>query len=326
MKYRKIIITLVLILSFFISKADISMPNIFTSNMVLQRNMDIPVWGWSSPGERIIITIGEQKIRVMGDKNGKWSVKIAPMAAGGPYEMIIDGKNEIRFTNILIGDVWVCSGQSNMEWQVSRSNNAEAEIEAADYPEIRLFTVPNKINKTPLDNTDPAEWTLCSPESVGSFSAVGYYFGRQLHQDMDIPIGLINTTWGGTDIESWTSAESIQEDPDLKEDLLTLQNLDIGEAAEKIQEEYEQWLQDFREMDKGYRNGVYIWASADMDYSNWPEMALPGLWENLGLEGLDGTVWFMKQIDLPENVQKSGLDINLGPIDDSDIVWLNGNK
>jgi sialate O-acetylesterase len=308
------------------SKADVSMPYIFSSNMVLQRELEIPVWGWASPGERINIIFGEQKVRITAEKSGKWSVKLAPMPAGGPYEMIIDGKNEIRFTNILIGDVWICSGQSNMEWPVSRSNNAEKEIALADFSDIRLFTVPNKINKEPLDNTEPAEWVLCNPQNIAPFSAVGYFFGRQLHKDLQVPIGLINTSWGGTESESWTSAQSIKNDPDFSQELVTLQNLEVDKAAQQLKEEYEEWLQSFRDMDKGYQDGVYIWAAAGMDYSGWDAIELPGLWEDRGLEGLDGTVWFVKEIDLPENVLKSGFNINLGPIDDSDIVWLNGNK
>ena len=326
MRYFRIAPLFFLILGHHMTVADVSMPYVFSSNMVLQRNIEIPVWGWASPGERINITLGEQKIRTKAEESGKWFVKLPAMKAGGPYEMIVDGKNQIRFTNVMIGDVWVCSGQSNMEWRVLQSNNAEDEIASANHPNIRLFTVPNKIDKEPQNNTDPTEWLACTPEVIGSFSAVGYFFGRKLNKDLDIPIGLINTTWGGTESESWTSAESIQDDPDFAEELKKLKSLDMDKANEEREKEFENWLQAFRELDAGYDDGVYLWASSDYDYSGWDQMELPGLWEDLGLEGLDGVVWFAKEVDLSDQEIENGFELNLGPIDDSDIVWVNGSK
>jgi sialate O-acetylesterase len=326
MKHFKMTIFIILLLACQVSQADVSMPYIFSSNMVLQRGMEIPVWGWASPGERINITLGEQRIRTKAESNGKWIVRLASMEAGGPYEMIIDGKNEIVFTNVMIGDVWICSGQSNMEWSVHQSNNAQEEIATANYKNIRLFTVPNKISKDPLDNTEQAEWEQCSSDNIGPFSAVGYFFGRQLHQDLKIPIGLINTTWGGTVAESWTSAESIEDDPDFSDDLTTLQNLDIDRANEDLDAEFKRWYQEFLEADKGYNDGQYVWAKSNIDIAGWESMELPGLWEDRGLIGMDGVVWFIKEIDLPDKVVDSGFDLHLGPIDDSDIAWINGFK
>jgi sialate O-acetylesterase len=186
--------------------------------------------------------------------------------------------------------------------------------------------VPNKISQEPLNNTDTAEWLICNPEHVGAFSAIGYFFGRQLHKDLNVPIGLINTTWGGTESESWTSTKSIKNDPDFSEELIELQNLDIDKAKEEMEKEFTVWHQSFREMDKGYQDGVFIWASENADYSDWESMVLPGLWEERGLDSLNGVVWFAKEIELPDQVVSSGFDIYLGPVDDSDIVWINGNK
>ena len=326
MRYIRIAVLLFIALMYQMAVADVSMPYVFSSNMVLQRNMDIPVWGWASPGERITISLGEHKIRTKAEESGKWLVKLPAMEAGGPFEMIIDGKNEIRFSNVMIGDVWICSGQSNMEWRVLQSNNAEEEIASAKHANIRLFTVPNKIDKDPQNNTDPTEWLVCTPETIGSFSAVGYFFGRKLNQDLNIPIGLINTTWGGTNSESWTSAESIQNDPDFAEKLENLRSLNMDRAQEETEKEFENWYKSFREMDEGYNDGVYLWASSDYDYSDWDEIELPGLWESLGLDGMDGVVWFVKEIDLSDQELGEGFELNLGPIDDSDIVWINGSK
>jgi len=319
-------IVLFLTISAQLSFADVSLPYMFSSNMVLQRDMDIPVWGWASPGERITVRLGDQDVRVRAEDNGTWLAKLPPMKAGGPYDMIIDGKNTIQFTNIMIGDVWICSGQSNMEWSVSLSNNAEEEISNANHTNIRLFTVPNKIDMQPQNNTELSRWMICSPETIGSFSAVGYFFGRDLNKELNVPIGLINTTWGGTDVKSWTSAESARNDPDLSLELAELYELNVEEEKEKREEELNKWYDDLAKMDEGFEDGVYLWASSSYDYSEWEEMELPTLWEDQGLEAVDGVVWFVKEIELPEEMIINGFDLNLGPIDDSDIVWINGSK
>jgi sialate O-acetylesterase len=246
------------------------------------------------------------------------------MKAGGPFEMMIKGKNEILLNNILIGDIWVCSGQSNMEWPVSRVNHVEMEIANADYPEIRLFTVPNKISSKPLLDTDEAGWLLCTPENIPPFSAVGYFFGRDLYQDLNVPIGLINTTWGGTVAESWTSRETISRDPDFQDRLAVLENLNIPEVNEELEKEFDQWQAKLREMDAGYRQDRYTWADPGTNIQGWPTMQLPAFWEDQGLQEMDGVVWFATDFELPAGVAQCGVEVNLGPIDDSDMVWING--
>ena len=181
------------------------------SNMVLQRDMEVPIWGWASAGEEITITLSTEDeeveplftTTVVADAEGDWQVKMSAMQARGPYTLKVAGSNTLELTNVLFGEVWVCSGQSNMQWSVSASKDSEAEIAAADYPNIRLFYVP-RVPSGLLQNDVEADWSETTPETIANFSAVAYYFGRKLYKNLDVPIGLINTSWGGTRIEPWT--------------------------------------------------------------------------------------------------------------------------
>ena len=184
--------------------ADVRLPQIFGDHMVLQREMPIPVWGWADPGEKISVTLGsgDAASTVAGD-DGKWSVKLPAQKAGGPVSLTVKGNNTLTLTEILIGEVWLCSGQSNMQWTVSSSNDFENERAAADYPRIRHIAIPRRPAGFPEDDVE-ADWTVCSPDTVGSYTAAGYFFGRTLHKELDVPVGLINSSWGGTRIEPWT--------------------------------------------------------------------------------------------------------------------------
>ncbi|QEC51645.1 sialate O-acetylesterase [Anseongella ginsenosidimutans] len=193
----------------FSSRADIRLPKLVGDNMVLQRDLPIHVWGWADPGEKIEITFHGKSYQATADAAGNWEATLKKMKAGGPYEMVLSGNNRIELKNILVGDVWVCSGQSNMEWPVSQAMNPEEEIKNASYPKIRLFTVKKKTSGVPLDDVS-GQWEECSPESVPGFSAVGYFFGREIHQSEGIPIGLINSSWGGTVVETWISKDGLQ--------------------------------------------------------------------------------------------------------------------
>jgi len=200
----------VLILATLSATATVSVPNIIGSHMVLQADKKLPIWGKADPGEKVTVMLGDHKATDKADKQGRWMVKLPKMKAGGPVTMTITGKDNILTLNdILIGEVWVASGQSNMQWTVENSNNAAEEIAAANYPNIRLFYVERKVADKPQDNCN-GEWVACSPETIPGFSAVAYYFGRELYKNLDIPIGLIHTSWGGTPAESWTSRPSLE--------------------------------------------------------------------------------------------------------------------
>ncbi len=216
-----------LLLWSFTGVSQVSVPPVFGTNMVLQQGIEIPVWGWASKGEKVTVTLDKNTATAKAGKNGKWQVKLPKMNNGGPYKMTIKGKNTLSMENILIGDVWVCSGQSNMEFKVAGTKNSAVEIAAANYPSIRLFTVKKRVSKEPQVNLEDGEWSICTPQSVPNFSAVGYFFGRNLNEHLKIPIGLIHTSWGGTVAETWTSTETIAKDADFSEKLTKLQTVDM---------------------------------------------------------------------------------------------------
>jgi len=195
--------------------ADVKLPAVIGDNMVLQQGAKASIWGWAAPNEEVMVSVSWSTMQwgVKPGKDGKWQFEMNAPKPGGPYEMTFRAKNTITVKNILVGEVWVCSGQSNMAMSVRGSNDADQEIAAADFPNIRLFTVQRQVAEEPQSDCT-GSWTLCSPETVPNFSAVAYYFGRKLHKDLNVPIGLIHTSWGGTPAEAWTRTEALKADED----------------------------------------------------------------------------------------------------------------
>jgi len=187
--------------------ADVTLPKVFGTNMVMQRDIALPVWGWADAGEKVTVRLGACEKTATADKDGNWKVTLAAMktSAKGAV-MTVSGKNKIQFENILIGEVWICSGQSNMQWSLNRSTNGKKAIAEANYPQIRLLGVKRATSAEPLKDIT-GQWQVCSPETVGGFSGVGYFFGLNLHKELKIPVGLVNSSWGGTRIEPWTPTE-----------------------------------------------------------------------------------------------------------------------
>lgn len=210
MKKTKLNFSFLIVLFLFLafsSTAEVKLAGVINSNMVFQRDHDISVWGVASKGEKVSVTFNNIIRKTKTDPNGKWKVVFPAMEAGGPYRLRVQGKNLITLENILIGDVWICSGQSNMAMALSRVNNAAQEIAQADYPSIRLLQYPSNFQKDPASDVENANWTVCSPKTISGFSAVAYFFGREIYKATNIPIGLINTSRGGTNAEAWTSMD-----------------------------------------------------------------------------------------------------------------------
>jgi sialate O-acetylesterase len=299
------------------SAAEVKLPLIFGDNMVLQREVPVRIWGQAQAGERVQVMIQGQRKSVRAGSNGKWQITLDPMKAGGPLQMIVKGKNTITFNNILVGDVWLAGGQSNMQWSVLQSANAEEEIKRADHPDIRLFTVKRSMSDSPLDDIEGGQWLVCSPENIGSFSAVAYFFGRKLYHELNVPVGLISSSWGGTVAEAWMSREAIE----MHEDFANLEReFTIDKALIESEQIFEQWIQEIDAKDEGRKNN---WQLPQTDDSQWLTMNLPALWERNGLQG-DGIVWFRRDFDLtPEQAQKP-LYLNLGQIQDRDQTYING--
>lgn len=196
--------------------ADVIVPVIFGDNMVIQNNSPVKIWGTADVGEEVKVSIDGQNKNTVADLNGKWFIVLNPIKEKGPYTMTIEGKNKIVMNNILAGEVWLCSGQSNMWWPVNRTKNASNEINNANYPLIRLFTIKKNFSSRPLDKVE-GQWLECFPQTVKSFSAVAYFFGRELYTKLNVPIGLINSSVGGSTIETWMSYEAIESDVEIKQ-------------------------------------------------------------------------------------------------------------
>jgi len=220
--------------------ADVRLPNIISDHMLLQRDMPVRIFGKASPGEPVTVAFRGQTARTVTDATGRWEAWLKPLAAGPSATMTVQGTNTLTIADVLVGDVWVGSGQSNMQWAVWQSDNADAEIAAAKFPEIRLFYVPRKTSPAPVEDVD-ARWVVCSPETIREFSAVLYYFGRQMHRDLKTPMGLIHSSWGGTPIASWLSGPSLARNRTLEPFLTYWQNAILQYPVN--QSRYEQALQ-----------------------------------------------------------------------------------
>ncbi len=196
------------------ASADVTLPSFFSDGMVVQQGAEIPVWGWADPEEKVAVTLGNQARSAVACEKGKWSVRLPGFEPGGPLTLIVQGKNRVEITDVLVGDVWLCSGQSNMAMTVSSSKDFPQEQTAAKHPQIRMFTVARETAETPQERCQ-GDWKVCSPDTVGGFSATAYFFGRELHQQLGVPVGLINSSWGGTPVQAWTCIVPQQAEPKL---------------------------------------------------------------------------------------------------------------
>ena len=307
------------------ARANVKPNSLFSDNAVLQRGMSLPVWGTARDGEKVTVEFAGQKVSTTA-KDGKWMVHLEPLKAGGPFTMTITGDNTVSIKNILIGEVWICSGQSNMQRPLGAVNwappvdNWQQEVAAANYPQIRAFSVPSRISFTPVADSD-GNWTVCSPKTVPDYSAVGYFFGRDLYQDLHVPIGLVFSYWGGTVAEAWTSAGALKTMPAFQADLKQVQDVP---AIERAKNNYAKILTEWYEKNDPGSKANAPWSDPALDDSGWQEMKLPTFWENAGMPGFDGVVWFRKDLNLPEAWAGQKAVLHLGPIDDDDTTWING--
>ncbi len=319
---KKSIVFILLIFS-AISSANVRMPLIFSDGMVLQRDKQIPIWGFADANESVEIHFNKQIKKTTADKNGKWTVNLAAEKAGGPFELIVIGKNKITIKNVLVGEVWICSGQSNMEFQVFKTMNAEKEISSADYPMIRHFGVAQDLSGTPKDDLKQGKWEVANKENVGNFTAVGYYFARKLYSELKIPIGIINTSWGGTNVETWTSREAFENSPDFKAMIADVPTVDINAIFETYKKSVLDNLKKVQGFDVSMENEDQF-KNANFQDKNWPEIKVPSLWENQQIGNIDGIVWMRKTIILTAEQAKKEAVLHLAKVDDEDKTYVNG--
>lgn len=318
--------------SYFAEPAEtVSVPSLFADNMVLQQETTVPIWGKATPGGKVTVLFQGQKRGTVAEADSQWLVELHDLTAGGPFDLKVVGKDTLKLTNVMVGEVWVCSGQSNMEMPLAgwgEINQYAREIAEANYPNIRLFQVNHTMSLRPLKDVDAQTWTECNPQTIPSFSAVAYFFGRKLHQDLKVPIGLIHTSWGGTLAEAWTSAGFLAQMEDFKPMIDSLQTKALGEAEEKI--EYERQVSVWQKLvDQKVSEALQSnnsWHDVDLDISDWQTMKLPVLWESAGLPNFDGIVWFRTTVELPASVAAEACTLSLGAIDDQDITFVNGRE
>ncbi|MDT5270504.1 MAG: sialate O-acetylesterase [Acidobacteriota bacterium] len=317
---------LVLLILAGAARADVRVPSIIGDNMVLQQGRKVRVWGWAEPGERVTLSFRGDKASATADARGRWEVFTEPHKAGGPFELTVAGRNTLTFKNVLVGEVWVCSGQSNMEWSLANAQDGAKESAAADYPSIHLFTVAKKTSPNPLEDVE-GRWVVTTPKEAASFSAVGYFFGRELYQRLKAPVGLIHTSWGGTPAEAWTSRDTLASVAVLKP-MLDRYNRQLQDLPQ-LQREYEtarvEWERQYVTQDPGNKGEPEGYAKPQHDLNGWKRMKLPQLWESAGLD-VDGVVWFRRELDVPAAWAGKDLTLKLGAIDDFDTTYFNGER
>ena len=303
---------------------------LFTDNMVLQQKQDIPIWGKAELGGEVVVTLNKQEEKGIVDEDGNWKVNLSPVPAGGPYELMISGEKIHKFKNVMVGEVWVCSGQSNMEMPIAGwgiINNYKEEIANANYPNIRLLMVEKKTANTPQEKFNSDGWKECSSETVPEFSAVAYFFGRHLSRELDVPIGLIETAWGGTLAEAWTSGPTLKKFPEFKGivEKIEIDKSSDEERAIATKKMIAEWPDKIEEALVNSGTFKHGFQKAGFSTDKWKSMKLPTTWEETGLE-YDGVVWFSKDVKVPKSWKGKDLVLTLGKINDYDITWFNGKR
>ncbi|HEY3332663.1 MAG TPA: sialate O-acetylesterase [Capsulimonadaceae bacterium] len=300
--------------------------SIFTSNMVLQREMRNPVWGWTTPGAKVTVEIAGDRETATAGNDGAWKVLLKKLPVGGPYEMVVTGPTDIHLTNVMSGDVWICSGQSNMEVGINAASNTEQEAAAANYPDVRVFKVRLDWGINPKAKMDDAQWSPVNPRMVWGISAVGYFFARDLYNELKIPIGLIDTDWGGTTCEAWTSSDALSKMPDFNDYLQKLEKERKGIHDDSYERAIEAWCTKNEPPHADF-------TAATFDDSAWKEMKLPAFWQLAGLPDATGEewkttriVWFRRVVDVPESAAGKDAVLHLGKIIDADATYVNGLK
>ncbi len=309
------------------SISQVRLPQIIKDNMVLQRDAALSIWGWASPGEKVTVEWNGKRYRTITSSEGKWQIELSAMRAGGPYTMKISGKNEILISNILVGDVWLCSGQSNMVHQMNIHDVTYAnDIANANYSEIRQFLIPSRANiEGPNDDLQSGNWISAVSENVRPFSAVAFFFARKLYEKYHVPIGLINASVGGTPIEAWTSEKGLKAFPDFlktietNKDTAYVNGINRAISAIRVNQKQKEAI------DKGL-TGPMPWYSEDFVPKNWRSINIPGYWDDQGVADLNGVVWYRREIDLPASMAGKPARVFLGRIVDADILYINGKE
>jgi sialate O-acetylesterase len=299
------------------AQAKVELPLLFSDGAVVQRDRPLPVWGWASAGAKIEVELDGRRATATAAKDGAWRVELPAHKAGGPYTLHVRGDGDaVAVKDVLVGDVWLASGQSNMEWPLSQSKDAQQDIAGANDPLIRHFKVPKSWSEKPETRLAGGAWKAASPQTVGEFSAVGYYFARELRAKTGVPIGIINSTWGGSRIEAWMDGQTLGiETASLAKRMADVRAKEDRDMA-VVQSKLARWGA-LPVDDSG-------WQAAELDESAWLDIAVPTLWEQAGWLGLDGVGWYRTSFQLSPEQARQGVRVSFGRVDDSDQAWVNG--
>ncbi|MBC8110518.1 MAG: sialate O-acetylesterase, partial [Verrucomicrobia bacterium] len=303
----------------------IRVARLFGDHCVLQRQKPVPVWGWAEKGKKITLAFNGQQINTKADQTGKWTAILSPMQAGGPFTMSIKGKQKsIVLEDILVGEVWICSGQSNMEWTVSATDNAPTEIRAADFNKIRHFNVAHELSLQPENELKSGDWKVCSQETVGDFTAVGYFFAKEIYQKLGVPVGLVHTSWGGSQIEGWISKEAM---------------LGSEELSEYARNMPTTWEGAFHSLDKRMKKHVFgkdeisvttedekNYLKPDYDFSAWANYTEPGAWDWQGIWAFRGQGYLQKSVEIPTAFVSKQAKLGIGENDSPYQLFINGER
>lgn len=311
--------------------AKVVLPPMFSDNMVLQQQADAPVWGKAKPMKTVKITTSwdGKTYETQADKEGRWKLSVRTPQAGGPYEITFTDGQKLVLKNVMIGEVWICSGQSNMEMPLAgwgRIKDYEKEIADANHPNIRLLHVEQATSTLPETDIRIRNngWEVCSPFTIPHFSATAYFFGREVSEKQNVAVGLIHTSWGGTNVESWISGKVLKEMPDF---VKTVEDLRSMPEKSAMKAEYLKKMEDWNSrIDEGFATGKPVRAKAALDDADWGKMSFPGEVEAQGLSGFDGVLWLRRTVEIPTSWAGKKLQLVLGTIDDNDITYWNGNE
>jgi sialate O-acetylesterase len=303
----------------------IRLPKLICDSMVLQRDVELKIWGWASPGERINISFNGKKSKAVAGVNGKWLAKFPAMKAGGPFNMELKGRNTIVLKDILIGDVWLCAGQSNMVHQMKVHNITYAtDISGANYPQIRQYRIPTVTGLTgPLEDLPQSHWKSANPKDINDFSVLAYFFAKQIFTKYGIPIGIINSSVGGTTIESWTSEDGLMDIGGWR-DIIT-RNKDTAYVNGVNRRALSTSVKKNISTDQGLTGSVK-WYDPQYVPKGWRNINIPGYWEDQGIRDLDGVVWYRREFDIPAAMVGVPALVHLGRIVDADRFYINGQQ
>lgn len=306
--------------------ADVKLPPIISDHMVLKKSAKVPIWGTADPGEKVSVSLNGQTVSTHATPDGKWIVAFNLAKSGpGPFKLVIQGKNKITVSDVVVGEVWIASGQSNMEWFLKDTINASATIAASSNPMLRQFSYAKNARPAPADDFE-GKWGVAGPEDSANFSAVGYYFGKTLQKELSVPVGIISTTWGGSPLEAWTRAEVIDAMPNVqsKRQKATEEILTYPARRTTYVESFGKWLRETGREDRPVADAVVAaFAGKDIPADGWTTVKLPGAIADSGLAA-NGVIWLRRDIEIPTENTSKPLRFNLGRTARFDTVYLNG--